>query len=488
MKSPRAFLRGIVVGLACVAPAANALAGPSYAADELRLPAPRTSGAAFGSEGGRALAQGLQARARQRWEELSCELGLPLAVAPRAAFASAEELGAVLRRNRLHFSACEAAKLAALEELATPEGCAASARLGARVIAAYAIGEDRILVATDFASAASRLLRLYPGELASDDRGAQEALLDVVLWHELAHAVQDRTHDLQKLGAAARGYEARAALSAVIEGHAQHCAERLARSATHRAAFEVLARSHAELPSGAVSTSARSLAACEASFAYRSGLEFFRALTSETTSAELFARAFHEPPLTLWHVENPQGWMRRELDPGAVLEAPLRRFAGELFERELWASALENTTRESLRRALGALDAEHVDRLVSAVQGSRVLQVRERAGEERLVFAVLDLGAPERAAAFVAAELEASRRFDAERQDEPALALRTRYARGDDGALWIEKRHGERAEEIERCGLLLATAGPLVLELNVFGRTSELRARELASALALRLR
>ncbi|MBK9385319.1 MAG: hypothetical protein IPN34_10940 [Planctomycetes bacterium] len=435
------------------------------------------------------LAAAVGARVEERWGELLATLGLADVPAPHAALASPVELGAVLRRNRLYFSSCEAARRVSEQELVTPAGCAAAAALGERALAAYAIGEYRIAISTSFERQAAQLLRLYPSDLLPSDPAAVEALLDVLLWHELAHALQDRAHDLVRLGSAARGFESRAALSAVIEGHAQQCAKRLARSPRHRSAFGVLARSHDEAPAQVDAASPRAIAACEAGFAYRAGLRFCEALEQQPSGSELLSRAFHAPPTTLWHVEHPSAWIAGEADPGARFEEPLRAFAGASFERERWASALENATRESLRRALSALEPARADRLVGAVRGSRVLHLRERAGEERLLFAVLDLGTPELAEQFVAAEEEASRRFDAQLQEEPALALRASYARlGRDGALWILKQSRDAAGAVERSGLLLARTGSLVLELNVLGATSEERARALALALAARLR
>ncbi|MBL8898397.1 MAG: hypothetical protein JNM84_12245 [Planctomycetes bacterium] len=439
----------------------------------------------------------LERRVESRWAELvanDAPVGLAASAssappAPQAALASTAELGIALRRNRLHFSACEAARLAGERELSTPRGCAAAAALGERALAAYAIGEDRILVSETFSEQAERLLRLYPSALPPSDPLAIEALLDVVLWHELAHAVQDRAHDLARLGAAARGFEARAALSAVIEGHAQLSARHLASSPRHRAAFEVLARSHEEAPVAVAPSSLRAVAACEAGFAYRAGLLFCAELARQSSAGELLSRAFHSPPTTLWHVEHPRAWLAGEADPGQRFEDPLRAFAGAGFERERWASTLENATRESLRRALSALDPVRVERVVGAVLGSRVLHVRERTGQERLLFAVLDLGSEALAAEFIAAEEEASRRFDAQQQEEPALALRASYARrGEDGALWIVKQSRDTSGSVERSGLLLARSGSLVIELNVLGATSEERARALALELAARLR
>jgi hypothetical protein len=435
------------------------------------------------------LAAAVEERVEARWAELTAIFGLADVPAPHAALASAEELGGVLRRNRLYFSACEAARRATEQQLDTPEGCAASALLGERALAAYAIGEFRIAISASFERQAAQLLRLYPSDLQPGDPAALEALLDVVLWHELAHALQDRAHDLARLGSMARGFEARAALSALIEGDAQLCAKRLARSARQRAAFEVLTRSHEEVPASVSPSSPRALAACEAGFAYRAGLRFCETLEQHADGAALRARAFLAPPTTLWHVENPSAWIAGEADPGARFEEPLRAFAGASFERERWASALENATRDSLRRALSALDPARVERVVGAVRGSRVLHVRARGGDERLLFAVLDLGTPELAAEFIAAEEEASRRFDAQLEDEPALALRASYARrGADGALWILKQSRDAAFLVERTGLLLAREGSLVLELNVLGMTSEERARELALALGARMR
>lgn len=434
----------------------------------------------------------LTSRVAVRWSEVLRVAGagsetdsIALKQAPRVASVSALELGIALTKNRRLLSSCPEVRQTATAALTTSEERETACDLGARALAAYDLHEDRILLADHFQTAALSLARLFGVANEMRSTADRSALLDVVLWHELAHALQHRLFNLPEMGAAARGFEARSAFSAVIEGHAQFLASRLATSERHRAAWALFARQHEELPAGCATNAAHSIAACEASFAYRAGLHFFETLAQVKRSSEVLQLAMQNPPRTLWHVEHPFAWWDGETDPGQRFEPLLRGFARSEFAREDWASALENITRETLARALSALNSQRVAALVASVRGSRVLHVRARQGERRLIFAVLDLGSMAHAQEFLEAEEAASRDFDDLRRED--LALRVHYQRTADGLVWIEKTWTHDGEVEERSALLLATLGSLVIELNVIGDTSAERARQLVNELAATL-
>jgi hypothetical protein len=174
-------------------------------------------------------------------------------------------------------------------------------------------------------------------------------VLRVVLAHEVAHALDFQRFpalDRRRRELATRPVAATAA-GAVIEGHAQWVAARVARRWGLEEAFRRFTHAITAVPEGLEPAQALILRAivAEAAFAYGKGQAFCEAV-HDAQGREGLERALADPPLTPEEIERPELWLDPKRAPaaadlGAHLDACAALAPGEGWE----------VTKQSLLRA-----------------------------------------------------------------------------------------------------------------------------------------
>lgn len=205
------------------------------------------------------------------------------------------------------------AELAEALAAQTPGLAAGLEALSQAAAAKYAPDEHVVHVAPENAARIAKLL----GDAALHDADT----LRVIMAHEVAHALDFQRFpalDRRRRELASRPQAATAA-GAVIEGHAQWVAQRVAERWGLTDAFRRFTASITALPEGlepAQALFARAIVA-EMSFAYGKGHAFCEAVFA-ARGREGLERALADPPLTPEEIEQPERW----LDPARAPAAP----------------------------------------------------------------------------------------------------------------------------------------------------------------------
>ena len=180
--------------------------------------------------------------------------------------------------------------------------------------------------------------------------------LRVILVHEATHALDWTRFPIAAEAKARANGDARKALSAVVEGHAQWVAERVARRWNVGPAFERYTRGITALPDLDDERLRRvaGVMLAELAFGYVQGLEFMKAVHA-ARGREGIESALRKPPLGTRWIEHPDEWLsgaslEDEPDLDAVLAA-----ARWLVDDSRWAVSVAHVAEATLRTQAAAL-------------------------------------------------------------------------------------------------------------------------------------
>lgn len=303
------------------------------------------------------------------------------------------ELGSGVRARTAEVEEVEAALLAENRELMTrqlgdpvqaEEAAAAFAHaLAPALLAKYALLEREILVVP---SSFERIAELI-GEPAID---SVETLRGVLL-HEVVHAADDELFQMGATLLSRTNAEQVMAFQAVMEGHAQAVARRLAGELGWTAGFETFDRAISAPPAGPapadeISRTMLRLQLATAATMYHDGERFMLALDAEG-GAEAVRKAFLEPPLETGLIYAPEWFLHPERRPALAFDfdASLDRLAATFPEAE-WRRGRLTLTPPQLEAVLALLDKEDVRRILAHLRQSRVQQfVSSGSGAQRLI-------------------------------------------------------------------------------------------------------
>ena len=251
----------------------------------------------------------------------------------------------------------------------------------ASLVAKYDHRKHEILIVPSTAEITAELFRA-PWLLDEDT-------LRVLLVHTAAQAHDFRSHPLAAAIESIKAREAFTAWSAVVEGHAQFVAERVAKERGLSAAFDRLASALAWSPKTddpAMDAVFRTFAAT-IGVPYTAGLRFFQEVDRQGGAAEV-ARALDAPPRTTREIENPAAWLAgTAASPSVATDAILDRFAKLVGEgwKSNRSAVLANTIRAQVE-ALGVTDVEHALGGVIEIRG--LVAQRQPAGGTLAVLAM----------------------------------------------------------------------------------------------------
>jgi hypothetical protein len=257
-----------------------------------------------------------------------------------------------------------------------------------------------------------------------------EDVLRVILAHEATHALDFERFPLVEATHAQASSEALQALNAVIEGHAQFAARRVAQRLGIAAAFDDYTRAILALPPGLDAATRLFLEAQNAvvGFAYLQGHRFVEAVHA-ARGDEGVREAFRRPPTRLREVERPAEW----LDPGARRKGPdltlgLEPFRGLVPEARGWTWQAVAVTEAMLATQLALLpEAERAGVLegLEEVTGGGA-----GGGGAQIIAAVLAFRTGEQAARFLAAERALTRAKDESMKTGTVAIVEARYEEG----------------------------------------------------------
>lgn len=313
------------------------------------------------------------------------------------------------RRPRLRVStAKEVKEILALEWKASGQAQADDATLGmisSVLVAKYDIASHRVHVLPDNVDRITQLLR--------DDGLASEGVLRVVLAHECTHALDFPRHGWQPKRALRVDEGAQRALDAVVEGHAQFVAVRVARAWGIVADFEKFTRFITAIPPGLdafQATIARATAA-QAEFEYGQGAAFLEAVFAAGGRAALEA-VLADPPRSTRQIEHPGEY----LAPRTVAELPLEPVLDVLAPATPpphWTTTTVGVTETALRGVLAELPESERAGVLDGFREAKMRNAAYKASEQVIAAVAIRFETSEQARRWLVVGRRVSERKDA---------------------------------------------------------------------------
>ncbi len=302
---------------------------------------------------------------------------------------------------------------------------AAFEMIGAATPAKYVAQDNVILVCPETFVIACHIVGIPPERMRDAFR--------FLIAHECAHALDFQSHPLTDALAACGDESAIAAWSAVVEGHAQQVARRIARAAGRSRAFEDLALLTSGTAGADVDASIPAVArAALAGFAfpYGDGERFMDAVLAARGTAGVAAVLDH-PPTRPMAIEAPRVFLARTPRAAGVpwdtIIAPMAAFEPPSAAVRR-APMLRRTLREMLRAA-PQIDA---DALLAALIDAESRVAVAPDGRAQAASTILLFGDAAAARAYVAASRALQQAQDAAYEANPLVAPDVAYAPPDD--------------------------------------------------------
>lgn len=237
------------------------------------------------------------------------------------------------------------------------------------------------------------------------DGPVDEDFLRVVLAHEATHALDWPRHGWTEINETRTDHDARKAFDAVVEGHAQYVAKRVAGSWNIADAFGRFTTSIVTLPpieQEALRPILEALVA-ELTFGYVQGHAFMEAVAAARGDEGIEA-VLRSPPTTTRLIEHPEEY----LDPPADDEAPDLARAIEAFRPLVgagsWRVLTSRMLESALRAAAQAVPEEQRKTFLAGYLEGRVLMGRIPTENRQVVVFLASFRTADDAQAFLAAE------------------------------------------------------------------------------------
>ncbi len=346
-----------------------------------------------------------------------------------------------------------------------------SKTLSEALMAKFAFGTGEILVCRENIKTLAKLLEIP--ELNSLN------VLKAVLVHESVHAIDHARYDLNAVISSCTDMDSLQAVSAVIEGHAQHVSRKACASAGLSDGFEIFERSIDTVPQSDSISAAQlyvmKVAVAQFTFAYKVGERFIDELVAIEGEAGI-QRAFQHPPKETAVISRPIWYMLPESRalPGTDIEAVLRGYEEHVTDgdEELWGTQIIKMLAAQLAAAMSYLPSEDVDEVLSELNDARILvmQFKERPQISRQV-AVFVMSSPLWADRLTVLEEQLLRAKDeAMKTGNITIESADYTAVDEDGfkGVWAEKTISAMGETLQVKSMVVAR-GSLVMECNFIG-------------------
>jgi hypothetical protein len=280
----------------------------------------------------------------------------------------------------------------------------AAAAMSGFLVAKYALDEREVWVVPENVDDLADLLALP--SLRS------EAVLRVMLAHELAHALDDQVYSLRPLLEGAKTFDQLQIHIAIVEGHAQFMAARVADRLGRRDAFADFERAilylRWEEGEEGLNFVQRQFQAT-IRFTYVEGRKFFEALAAKG-GLEAEARVFAQPPQEADQILQPErygqpadggkGVVLPTVDVGPVLEV-----FEAYHDPQVWRFQCWRPHKLQFHEALSLLPAERVKALLAPLRQATTL-IGHTEGSTAHFCSVLEFADAEAATAFYQAEAD----------------------------------------------------------------------------------
>ncbi|MCE9636329.1 MAG: hypothetical protein K8T90_11555 [Planctomycetes bacterium] len=355
----------------------------------------------------------------------------------------------------------------------------------ASLLAKYDRRTHSVLLSPRTAEATAEVMRT-PWILGDDS-------LRTLLVHEAVHAHDFRAHDLAKAYDVMKTSDEFTAWGAVVEGHAQFVAERVATKRGLGATFEKLAQAIAWAPKtddAAMDGMFRSFSAT-IGFPYTGGLRFFHEI-EKAGGVEAVARALRDPPKSVRDIEHPLMWLRGEnssadtLAADATIDAVLERFAK--LGGEGWVTDRPQVVAAAVRAQLQPLGLADTDGAVDRLLSMRVLTISNPKVTGSLVLAVMRCEDADAAHAMLRLERKISETKDAKSKSGRVRTVSAEYTdgvgagNGLDGFVAVKML--EMGGRSQRAVMHVVRIGTYVLDVTVSGSAPEFERATIDAAFA----
>jgi hypothetical protein len=254
------------------------------------------------------------------------------------------------------------------------------------VIAKFATGTGEVLVVRDNLFELAGLLKME--ELASKE------VMDAVLCHEVAHALDNHHHPFRRLFATVKDTNGLHAMNALIEGHAQFVARRACAKVGNLRGFKLFTSSIDFLPEteDAGAEYMGRIAVAQFSFAYKDGERFIAALV-KAKGAGVIKQVFDAPPEDSILISEPSWYLDPTLRPEQPydFERTLGRFESTLDKQtpDFWTMTKVELLGPQISAAFSVLPKERYEEAVKDILECRVLIAQNPRGDGAMISAGL---------------------------------------------------------------------------------------------------
>lgn len=325
-------------------------------------------GLVHAGEGDKLGAERIQAAHADALAAIRKVLGEEASALPAARIATSAELAKAVALENLPMLRLRIPDEAGAKAQADLAGSSASSRL----IAKYAWSTKELLVVPGNWQLNAKL---FPKQRLLDDD-----VLRAVIVHELCHALDDKAHDFTAMLLKASTVDAANAVSAIIEGHAQHQARKICAQAGWSDGFERYTGIVGALPEGGPDMGEAvkmvlSARAREFGFAYHEGERFVAAI-EKAGGAKALDEMFRRPPADAEEILSPEWYLDPKKRPATVfeLEPALDRFAGG-YDPKIWTATRMGLNGQQLAAGLAMLEPADRDKIQKSMRGARFVQL-----------------------------------------------------------------------------------------------------------------
>jgi len=304
-----------------------------------------------------------------------------------------------------------------------------------------------------------------------------EAVLRVVLAHECTHALDFRRFPWRELRTKVSGESELAAFDAIVEGHAQFVAKRVAATWRLSGAFDTFTKAIGAVPDD-LPEAFRSLfraMASEATFGYWKGAAFLEAVAAEV-GGEGVLRALTTPPKTTREIEHPEEWLHPELATSGLDPTPALTALQALVPSPPWIVQQMSLLEDTVRSQLADAPADEVAKALGGFREAKGL-VAKGIEMEMLVVLCMRCSTQAQAQALVAVDRRASEAKDAKLKTGLVRVTSAEYVEGAGsdgrwGGFTVAKRVTAGPTTLPVTTAVFA-AGDFAFEVAVSGREVE---------------
>jgi len=266
--------------------------------------------------------------------------------------------------------------------------------------------------------------------IGSDELGGEDALR-VILVHECTHALDFPRFGWTAMRPKWSTPDEQKAFGAVVEGHAQWVAEKVAADWGLSKAFDAFTASITFVPSGqnaAVEAIAKGMAA-EAGFAYLQGHAFLKAVFAAKGLEGVLA-VLRDPPRDTRSIERPALFLTPEASDVSVDLAPILAAFRPLLPEPGWKLQTSRILQAALRSQVEGLPAQEVAHVFDGYRDGQALVGNDPTGGAQVIVLALLYDAEDQAQRWTRADVALSRNKDEKLKTGSVRITASDYAPG----------------------------------------------------------